>query len=85
MEYLIGSGIMWVILAILFIWYQDSYNTAVEFFIALPLVIPVGLFFIIAYPLVRFWRFIRKKPNQGIEIVNTPSCPDGEFRIGKDE
>ena len=31
MEYLIGAGIMWVILAILFTWYQDSYNKVAEF------------------------------------------------------
>lgn len=85
MEYLIGAGIMWVVLAILFTWYQDSYNKAVEYFIALPLAIPVGIFIIVVYPLVKLWRFIRKKPSQGIKVVNTPSCPEGEFRIGKDE
>ena len=84
MEYVIGAIVMWVVLAVLFTWYQDSYNKVVEFTIALPLVIPVGIFIIIAGLLVRLWRFIRKKPVHAFITDNTPSVPEGDFRIGED-
>jgi uncharacterized membrane protein len=61
MEYVIGAIVMWVILAVLFTWYQDSDNEVVEFTIALPLVIPVGIFIIVTGLLMRLWKIIRKK------------------------
>ena len=84
MEYVVGAIVMWVILAGLFTWYQDSYNKVAEFTIALPLVIPVGIFIIVAGLLVRLWRFIRKKPVRTFITDNTPSVPEGEFRIGEE-
>ena len=84
MEYVVGAIVMWVVLAGLFTWYQDRYNKVVEFTIALPLVIPVGIFIIVAGLLVRLWRFIRKKPVHTFITDNTPSVPEGEFRIGEE-
>lgn len=84
MEYVVGAIVMWVVLAGLFTWYQDSYNKVVEFTIALPLVIPVGIFIIVAGLLTRLWRIIRKKPVCTFITDNTPSVPEGKFRIGEE-
>jgi hypothetical protein len=84
MEYIIGAIVMWFVLAVLFTWYQDSYNKAVEHIIALPLVIPMGIFVIVAGLLIRLWRFIQGKPINTFVTDNTPSVPEGKFRIGEE-
>lgn len=84
MEYVVGAIVMWVVLAVLFTWYQDSYNKVAEFTIALPLAILVGIFIIVTGLLVRLWRFIRKKPVRTFITDNTPSVPEGEFRFGEE-
>ena len=84
MEYVVGAIVMWFVLAVLFTWYQDSYNRVVEFIIALPFMIPVGIFVIVAGLLVRLWRIIQKKPINTFITDNTPSVPEGEFRIGEE-
>ena len=83
MSYLIGALIAWVILAGLFTWYQKDYDKILEAIIALPLLVPIGLFVLVAYPIVKIWRHFKKNP-YAIEIVNAPSVPEGEFRTGED-
>lgn len=84
MEYVVGAIVMWFVLAVLFTWYQDSYNKVVEYIIALPLMIPIGIFAIVVGLLIRLWRFIQKKPINTFITNNTPSVPEGEFRIGEE-
>ena len=59
MEYLIGAGVMWVILAGLFTWYQETYKEFLEIIVALPIVIFVWILAILQFPFACFWKFIR--------------------------
>lgn len=63
MEYIIGASAMWVVLAVLFTWYQTASSRRVEnileVIVALPYVIVVWTFVILSLPFVLFWKFIR--------------------------
>lgn len=80
MEYLIGAGVMWFIMACLFTWYQETYNNIIEFLIAFPLVILAFPYFTFIYPFYCF-----KKRKQKVIFSDTPSSPEGEFRFGEDD
>lgn len=63
MEYIIGAGVMWVVLAGLFTWYQTARPAIVEdvleVIIALPVIITIWILAILQLPFVLFWKFIR--------------------------
>lgn len=136
MEYVTGAIVMWIVLAGLFTWYQETYNSTLEVIVALPIVVTAWTFVIVCLPFYMFWKFIRnaikgvsqdvwdkanikhfKKignfcfvydekaralqnkffmvrlvPSKGKQIAhspeviydNTPSSPEGEFRIGEE-
>ena len=88
MEYLIGAIVMWIVLAGLFTWYQETYNNVVELIIAFPLVMIVGFYFIITYPFYYFKKVYRKKKYGIVDPIvvydDTPSSPEGEFRFGEE-
>ena len=139
MEYVVGAIVMWIVLAGLFTWYQETYNEVLEVIVALPLVVVIWTLVVLQFPFIVFWKFIRNaikgvsqdvwdkaklkhykrignicfvydekarafqnkffmvrlisSKGKGfvhepvidpIEIVNTPSVPEGKFRIGEE-
>lgn len=88
MEYLIGAIVMWIVLAGLFTWYQETYNNVVELIIAFPVAMIVGFYFIITYPFYYFKKVYRKKKYGIVDPIvvydDTPSSPEGEFRFGEE-
>jgi hypothetical protein len=63
MDYIIGASVMWVVLAVLFTWYQTAKSRKIEdileVIVALPFVVAVWAFAILSLPFDLFWKFIR--------------------------
>ncbi len=87
MKYVIGAGVMWIVLAGLFTWYQTAsprkLENVLEVIIALPIVIAVWTLAILQFPFSLFWKFIRNAV-KGVREDVWQKCNFKHFiRIGK--